>query len=527
MFEDAGLAIHQGRTVSLRYLDRVKRSRFEPRPSLLLAGLAIVIVLVVMLVQRMMSDAAEDVAPSYSFEDVTGSAGMSDVARSWGSAWYDLDGDRFPDAIVGRHWQPPRLFRSEGGGRFREEFPEVFSSPKVDRHGCAWGEANGDGRADIYCVQGAGEGTGTGPNQLLVRTGPVSFEDRAGDSDVSDPKGRGRTVNWLDHDGDGDLDLFVGNHERSGHPNLLLRNDDGSFTKTDAGVDEEMDTASSSWADWDDDGDPDLLVLQRTGDAAAYENHDGRFRRRPLQGGEGGDWLSGAWGDYDADGFPDLHLVSFSEARVLHNTGDGFEVVHRQDVSYGRMSTWLDVDNDSDLDLYVVQGAPGRDPSDDATNEPDFFLFNTDEGFVRADDPSWRGAEDGDGESVAAVDHDRDGRIDLFVTNGAFQWFGPNLFLRNTSQGGNWVGIQLRGPDENPMGIGARVEVSIGSKTLRHQVTDAVNAKVQNEVGYLHVGLGEAGTADVEIEWPDGSRDCRTTETNRSIVVERASEPCA
>lgn len=474
----------------------------------------------------MMTGASEVDLSAYSFEDVTGVAGMSDVARSWGSAWTDLDRDGYPEAFVGRHWRPPRLFQSQGDGFYEERFPRALWQKGFDRHGCAWGEANGDGRPDIYCLRGADKGNGIGANQLFIQTGNLSFEDRASGSGASNPRGRGRTVNWFDYDSDGDLDLFVGNQKRRGYPNLLLRNDEGFFTKADAGIDDELETSSSSWADWDADGDPDVLVLQHNGDAVAYENVEGRFRRGPLEGAGGGGWVSGAWGDYDADGLPDLHLMSFSEARVLRNTGEGFEVVHSDEILYGRMSTWLDTDNDSDLDLYVVQGARGRNPSGSSVNAPDFLIVNTGNGFARADGEDWRGARNGNGESVAAVDHDRDGRVDLFVTNGAFQWWGPNRFLGNTSEAGNWIGIDLRGRDENPMGIGSEIRVTIGRRTLRHQMTDGVNSHSQNEVGYLHVGLGQARSADVEVRWGDGTRDCAAAGANDVIVVEQGSAPC-
>jgi hypothetical protein len=39
----------------------------------------------------------------------------------------------------------------------------------VDRHACAWGDANADGRPDIYCTVGAAEGYGVGPNELWIQ----------------------------------------------------------------------------------------------------------------------------------------------------------------------------------------------------------------------------------------------------------------------------------------------------------------------------------------------------------------------
>lgn len=494
-------------------------------PALLLGAFAVVVLLIAILLQRMMSGAAEIDTDAYAFEDATGIAGMTDVIRSWGSAWADIDDDGFPDALIGRHWRPPRLLFSVGEGMYREPVTGALGGTGSDRHSCAWGEANGDGAPDLYCVRGADKGNGSGMNQLLIQTGTGDLADRTAGSGAANPRGRGRSANWLDHDGDGDLDLFVGNQFRSGHPNLLLRNDDGRFRPADAGIDEELETSSTSWADWDADGDPDMLVLQHNGPAVAYENDGGHFRRVSIDAARGDGWLSGAWGDFDADGRPDLHLVSETQMRILHNTEEGFEEVHRETIRFGRMSTWFDVDNDSDLDLYVVQGAFGRNPSGEP-NRPDLLVVNTGSGFARAGGGPWNGRAIGNGESVAAVDHDRDGGMDLFVTNGAFQWEGPNLLLENASERGHWVGVDLRGPDANPLGIGARVEVSIDDETLHHQMTDGVNAHSQGEVGYLHVGLGDARVAGVKVVWGDGSSDCATARADAVVEMTYGTQPC-
>lgn len=502
------------------------KQRFsQPSPAALLAAFAVVVVLIAILLQRMMSDAAGVDTDALAFEDATGVAGMTDVIRSWGSAWADVDGDGFPDALIGRHWRPPRLRFSVGNGLYTEPLTRALEGTGFDRHSCAWGEANGDGAPDLYCVRGADKGNGIGANQLFIQTPDGGLRERTIGSGTADPRGRGRAANWLDHDADGDLDLFVANQSRAGYPNLLLRNDGDRFRDAEAGIDDELETSSASWADWDADGDPDMLVLQHNAPAVAYENDDGRFRRVELEGTEGNGWLSGAWGDFDADGRPDLHLVSETQMRVLHNTEDGFVQIHREELRFGRMSTWLDVDNDSDLDLYVVQGAFGRNPSGQP-NLPDLLLVNTGSGFARADRGSWDGRDIGNGESVAAVDHDRDGGMDLFVTNGAFQWKGPNILLRNVSERGHWVGIDLRGPDANPLGIGARVEVTVEGDTLHHQMTDGVNAHSQGETGYLHVGLAGARTADIKVVWNDGTNDCMTTRADVVVQISYGSEPC-
>lgn len=464
--------------------------------------------------------------PAYSFVDVTGAAGLSDATRTWGSTWHDFDENGKPDLWIGRHWRQPRLFRNLGGNTFDEMSDDDFRLAAVDRHACVWGEANGDGDADLYCVRGADMGQGSGANQLFVST-PNGFKNKAVGNGVSNPNGRGRTANWLDYDSDGDLDLFVGNLTRAGYPNAMFRNDGDIFTQVEVGVEHELATVSSSWADWDLDGDPDLLVLQHEGHpAVAYENVGGAFRITDLPNVSGRHWSSGAWGDYDGDGRPDLHLVSPTKSRVLRNTPSGFRVEKRLALIRGRMSLWFDVDNDSDLDLFVVQGARSKHPAPNLVNRPDFLILNTRRGFKRLEGESYRGPKVGNGDAVSASDYDRDGRVDLFTTNGLFYWRGPNSLLQNRSEAGNWLGLDLDGDDRNPLGYGATVTVRIGDTTINRQITDEANYRSQNETGYLHVGLGDALTAQIEIRWPDGERDCLASPANVILPAVKGATPC-
>src|SRR4051812_33984789 len=73
--------------------------------------------------------------------------------------------------------------------------------------------------------------------------------------------GAGATLTnaFADYDNDGDPDLFVG---FDGKPNRLYRNDKGTFTDVAsvAGVADARPTRAAAWADFDSDGDPDLLL---------------------------------------------------------------------------------------------------------------------------------------------------------------------------------------------------------------------------------------------------------------------------
>lgn len=465
--------------------------------------------------------------PRFLFDDRTEDAGIDVTqARTWGSAWSDFAGDGRPSLLHVRHWGTAHLWRNGSDGF--ERFPaDALSQSPFDRHQCAWGEADGDARPDLYCAQGARMGHGEGPDQLMIQGDGLA--DRAEELGVGDRLGRGRSVNWLDYDGDGDLDIFVGNAVRSGAPNRLFRNKRGSFSVVDAGVSESLDTVSSSWADWDSDGDPDLLVLQHNPlPAVAYENRKGNFVRTKIKGVTNAHWLSAAWGDYDGDGLTDLHVVSEERSAIVRNRGDHFKVVKRSRLHEGRMSGWLDVDNDTDLDLFVVQGTRGNRPTTTSKNRPDFLFVNRDGDFERVSDPSMRGPRDGNGDGVAIADFDRDGREDIFVTNGYFHFHGRSTLLRNMSRAGNWAALELQGGPWNPLAYGARLEVKVeGGPRYFRQTNDGIVFRTQSETGSVHLGLGKGTRAQVKVMWPGKGIDCLSVRAGTIRRLDKGSFPCS
>ena len=464
-------------------------------------------------------------ARSYRFGDIALEAGIAtDATRSWGSTAVDYDRDGDIDLFVGRHANKPRLY-TNSDGFFTATATDYFAEEeRVDRHGCSWGEVNRDGLPDLLCTQGADRGSGTGPNKLYVQAGG-SFVEMGREMGVANPKGRGRTVNWLDFDRDRDLDVFIGNEYRKPYRNRLFVRDGTGFHSRRLGLNGALRTKSSSWSDWDRDGDPDVLVLQRASrfpqHGVAYRNDRGRFRRVKLHGSISRNWNSGAWGDFNGDGWTDLHLVGNRRSIVLRNVEGRFKKVDARPLDSGQMSVWLDAENDGDLDLFVVRGATR------GTNAPDILLVNKGGRFVRTHAEGVRGTEAGFGDAVSAGDLTGDGRQDVFVTNGGGEGgVGPPALLENRTRAGNYVSLHLDGGANNPLAIGARVRASTGTKTYWREVTDGYNYRSQSDPSIVHLGLRGQTSVRVEVRWPGGKRDCaRFRMGERSLAI--GSRPCS
>ncbi len=243
----------------------------------------------------------------------------------------------------------------------------------------------------------------------------------------------GALVNaWADHDGDDDVDLFVG---FNGSPNRLYRNDGGVLTDVAAaaGVGDARATRAAAWGDFDADGDPDLLVGFAPGPASVlrlYRNDGLGFTDVTAGHGlvrDSGAVRQTAWVDADGDGDLDLFVAFRDRANALFRNDDGrfTDVAARLGLADARRSVgavWFDYDEDGDLDLYV--GNMDGDANGLFRNDGGRFVDVAPEAGLawggRLPDSSTNGTV-----RPCAADIDGDGHLDLFTAN-----YGRNgLFL--------------------------------------------------------------------------------------------------
>jgi hypothetical protein len=166
-----------------------------------------------------------------------------------------------------------------------------------------------------------------------------------------------------------------------------------------------------------------------------------------------------------------------------------------------------DVNDDGWLDLFISKGNV-KEQVDFARKDPSNLLLGQPDGtFVeRADAAGTLDFELGRG--AALVDLNLDGLLDLVESHLS----SPVRLWRNVGGGtadvpaplGRWLEVRVDDPGEaNRNAIGGWLEVRFGDRTIRRELTVG-GGHASGRLGWIHVGLGGARTAEVRVTWPDG-----------------------
>ena len=246
--------------------------------------------------------------------------------------------------------------------------------------------------------------------------------------------GASRSVNFIDYDNDGDLDLYVSNGKRFGQKSFLYQNNAGSFTRIfNAGpVNDSLPFDGSSWADFDNDGNIDMCTVTWYDSISVLYKNIGGGSFTFLSGSpivtDRGFSETCSWGDYDNDGLVDIIVTnsrfSNSRNRLYRNLGSGnFTRIDSgaifQDVGLlSRSVNWIDIDGDRDLDVFIVNESGSTDYMY-KNNGNGYFTKITGIAPITSGGVSW---------SSSWGDYDNDGDFDLFVTNAENQ---KNFLFRN------------------------------------------------------------------------------------------------
>lgn len=507
------------------------------------------------------------------FKDVAPDVDLAIRGRAGGAIMEDFDNDGLLD-IVKSSWglrDPMQFFRNNGDGTFIERTKEAGLTGIVGGLNLIHADFDNDGFRDILVLRGAWLGAaGRFPNSLLRNNGNGTF------SDVTEEAGLlsfypTQTAAWFDYDGDGWLDLFVGNESAPGlhHPCELFHNNrNGTFTECAAsvGLAYEGFVKGVACGDYDNDGRPDLylscfqepnVLFRNAGpatDAAGGKAPAWKFEDRTKVAGvaEPTNSFPTWFFDFDNDGWLDLFVASYSfessiekvaadylgipnpgeRPKLYRNNGNGTftdvtRAMHLDRVLVAMGSNFGDLDNDGWLDCYIGTGDPVL------TSLMPNRMFRNAGGRLFQDVTTSGGfGHVQKGHGVAFGDLDGDGDQDIFaVLGGAYEGdtFQSALF-ENPGHGNHWITLRLRGVKSNRDAIGTRIEVQVpdGNGMRRIFSTVSTGGSFGSSSLQEEVGLGAAKSIlSVTIRWPLASKpeQVATNLPLDSVVEIREGEP--
>ena len=311
-------------------------------------------------------------------------------------------------------------------GVFADGTFDAFGGFIGDGVGLCWGDYDNDGNQDVFRPT---SGAFFSTFRLLHNSGGGVFTDATASAGLDTLGFNQASCAWGDYDNDGDLDLYV---VYSTALNVLYRNNgNGTFTNVagTAGVGGATSSPSDSdaaWADFDQDGDLDLLLV--------YESSGGTVRSHQLFRNNGNSTFTDVaasaglaiqkftrackWADYDNDGFADLYLVNLQgqSDQLFHNNRNGTfaDVTSVAGIVEGVHcwnALWADLNDDGLQDLFCssVETTPGQNFRlwVNAGNGA-FFDWSATSGVQTTSCSGFGGA-------ITALDKDNDGDVDLYV----------------------------------------------------------------------------------------------------------------
>jgi len=434
------------------------------------------------------------------FTDVTAKAGL--LATGWGQGVCtgDYDNDGWEDLYV-TYFGKNRLYHNEHGV-FSEvaEKAGVAGSGKTWGSGCAFVDYTRNGRLDLFVANYVDFNLSTTP-----------------------APGQGNSCMWKG------VPVMCGPRGLPSAKNILYENR-GDSTFADVTTKAHIDRTNGHYGmgvstfDFDDDGWPDIYVACDSAPSILYHNnHDGTFTDVAVTAGvafnEDGREQAGMGttiGDYNGDGRLDIFKTNFSDdtPTLYRNDGEGlfsdvtFDAglgLHTQYLGWGTM--FFDFDNDGWPDLILANGHvyPEVDKFHLGSGYMQPRLLYHNNGNATFTDispvagPGINTASSARG--LAVGDLWNDGQLSVVINN---IYEKPSLLVNTLRSGNHWIAFKTLGTRSNRDGIGAKITVKVGKRTLVDEVRSGSSYISQNDLR-VHFGLGPAAKVDgVQVRWPSG-----------------------
>lgn len=460
---------------------------------------------------------------------------ISDAGSSLGSyagaTWVDYDNDGLLDLFINRQSNGTfPLYRNLGNGNFHRVTPNPITFPGSSK-GNSWGDYDNDGNIDLFI-------TGDSPRGsfLYKNNGSGTFTKITSGVIGDSLSNSGWACAWGDYNKDGYLDLIItypdGFLNPPAHPNrLFLNSGNGTFTRIDTAI---VSTGLAPftvpvWSDYDLDNDLDLFIGSGPIGFAApdylYKNNltettipfFSRITTNPIATDslDGQQW---SWIDYDNDGDLDGFVTNWGlgikNRLYKNNNGSYLRMTPAEagdivaDTGQFLANIWGDFDNDGDPDCFITLDGPDPGPSPKYYNNNGNGTFTgiSNIAIVNNTGPNY-GATIGD--------YDNDGDLDLFesgTTN------SKGLYRNNLANGNKWINIKCVGSGapngSNKSGIGVMVRIKAlinGNPVWQIREISAQNSFDCHNMLNIHFGLGNAAVIDsLIITWPKGIRDVYT-----------------
>lgn len=505
---------------------------------------------------------AQDMPAVPRFADETTAADLAHVfAGDWeyivggGAATFDCSGDGAPEIFLAGGTNPARLWRNDSAVAGPLRFAPVPSGLEIDAVTGAYPiDIDADALTDLVLLR-------VGENLVMRGLGDCRFEraNEAWGFDGGDAWSTAFAATW--EAGADWPTLAVGNYvdrRQDAFPwgsctdNWLHRPAGRAFAPPLPLV-PSFCALSMLFTDWDRSGRPDLRV---SNDREYYKGGQEQLWRvapdlAPAQWTEAEGWQRlRIWGmgiastDLNGDGYPEYFLTSMADNKLqtlAEVPQDGpprptfADIAFRLGAIAQRPYTGGDVypstawhaqfgdaNNDGWTDLFIAKGNVSTMP-DFAIRDPDNLLLQRPDGtFAEAGDLAGL-ADLRAGRGAMMADFNLDGWLDLVVVNRN----EPAALHRNLgAAGGHWLQLRLQQPGPNRDAIGSWIELRLGERTIRQEVTIG-GGHLSGGLGWLHLGLGNLSSADsavavqpeMRVIWPDGQASGWTSLTPDAFHV--------